>query len=122
MHAAAAPVSQQQQQPTLCSNAKLPEAVLAVMAERLHEELAHPADPAAAATAHIQVCCTVITIQVTFGIQQALKACIAVHQHYNWADSWCADVQVAASAQRNAMVMRRHVTVVIPKALLVASS
>jgi hypothetical protein len=52
---AAPAIQQQQQQLTICSNAKLPEAALAVMADRLHDELARPADPAAAATAHIQV-------------------------------------------------------------------
>jgi hypothetical protein len=44
---------QQQQKMTLCSTSKLP--VLATMAERLRQELMQPADPAAAATAHLQV-------------------------------------------------------------------
>lgn len=45
----------QAQQLTLCTAQKLPEAVLAAMALRLRQELLHPADPAAAATAHVQV-------------------------------------------------------------------
>jgi hypothetical protein len=40
---------------TLCSTSKLPEAVLATMAERLRRELLQPADLAAAATAQLQV-------------------------------------------------------------------
>lgn len=46
---------QQKQQLTLCSASKLPEAALAAMAERLRRELLQPADPAAAATARLQV-------------------------------------------------------------------
>jgi hypothetical protein len=46
---------QQKQQLTLCNTSKLPEAALAAMAERLRRELLQPADPAAAATARLQV-------------------------------------------------------------------
>lgn len=52
--ASAAAADGQQQRLTLCSG-KLSEDVLAIMAERVRQELVHPVDPATAATAHLQV-------------------------------------------------------------------
>jgi len=52
---AAASEIQPQQPVTLCTATKLPQAVLASMADTLRQHLVEPADPAAAATARLQV-------------------------------------------------------------------
>lgn len=64
--AAASETQPQPQQPmTLCTPAKLPQAVLASMADTLRQHLVEPADPAAAATAQLQVrgCGSVLNTQ-----------------------------------------------------------